>query len=418
VVSRPENTREGRAEIEALGARVGRLFVTPRRRYAAVAFGGQVSYAIVAFAGSVLAARLLGVEGKGEYTAWTLMSATGALLLAGSAPTGFGRAYLLGETGGFRRAAALHAAVVALGAVVGGVVCVLVGLDPVATIACIVIGVPASLLAFDLVLAMQAAKQAWRYHAPRVTQGIVVTGGFVVLTIFQPSDPLELAFVVWAGALLISAAVALRLAPSGGGASVTLARSRELGRGSYFARLIDWLFLRLDQLIVLVFTGPAGLGIYSVAVNWSEIGQYLGHSLGEAMFEDERTLEARASRRVLGQVLRAMLLAAAFTGLSGLLLISPVFGADFAEARWLLLLLVPGVVARGLGYSASQMLFASGRGASLSRAMIWTLVIGGGAIAAGTAVLGVYGAAIGSSVLYGLQALLATRLQLGFGDRR
>src|SRR5215211_4478884 len=69
----------------------------PRSRYAVASFAGQLGFALLFFAASVLAARLLGPAGKGEYTAWTLASVVVALALAGSIPVGLGRAYLGSE---------------------------------------------------------------------------------------------------------------------------------------------------------------------------------------------------------------------------------------------------------------------------------------------------------------------------------
>ena len=92
----PAQRHSGRRWTHSTVSRLG-----PRSRYALAATAGQFAFAAVAFIGSVLAARLLGPEGKGEYTAWTLGTVTAALALGGSVAVGLGRAYLHGALSAF-----------------------------------------------------------------------------------------------------------------------------------------------------------------------------------------------------------------------------------------------------------------------------------------------------------------------------
>src|SRR5215211_7931685 len=131
-----------------------------RSRYALALFAGQLVFALLLFAASVLAARLLGPAGKGEYTAWTLATMVVALALAGSIPVGLGRAYLGSERVALVRTALRHGAV-ALGVMVVAVTpAILLGVNEVALVACILVAVPATVASNDLLVVMQAAKRA------------------------------------------------------------------------------------------------------------------------------------------------------------------------------------------------------------------------------------------------------------------
>lgn len=386
-----------------------------RRRYAVVATLGNFATAAVAFGGAILAARLLGAEGKGEYTAWTLASTTGALLVAGSAPTGFGRAYLAGYRSGLTKLALRQAALTAPFLVLALPMALLLGLDWLRVVCCVVVGVPAALFTLDLLIVLQAAKRARDFQSVRLAQATVVTLGFVLIVAFGPSDSLSWAFAVWAAALVGSALVAAHLARRSESATpagrlpLTPGRVREMGVGSYGARLIDWLGLRADQFILVALAGPTSLGIYSVAVNFSEIGMYFGQALGDSVFEDERTLNRPSVRRIFRRTaILLTLVAVALAGL-GVVLIGPIFGAAFLDSRLLLLLLLPGIVARGVGYAATQILLARGDGAAVTRILLRTSAVGLSVASIATLLFGAEGTAGASSVLYVLQMVLTTR---------
>jgi O-antigen/teichoic acid export membrane protein len=164
---------------------------------------------------------------------------------------------------------------------------------------------------------------------------------------------------------------------------------------------------RLDQLIVVAVIGTAGLGIYGVAVNWSEIGQYLGMAIGHSVYEDEGTLDRKAALRIFGRAARWVGAFSIGIGVIGFVLIPFVFGERFAEARWALLLLTPGVAARAVYGAAQQMLLAQGRAFLVSRLNLATTAVAVPVWFAGSAVFGVEGAAAGSSLVYIVQMALS-----------
>jgi O-antigen/teichoic acid export membrane protein len=383
----------------------------PRRRFALVSFLGYVAFALVAFAGSVVAARLLGPSGKGEYTAWSTATTIGALVLGGSVPIGMARAYLDGERAVLLPAMVRHG-VVALGIVVAGVVpALLLGLDAVPLVACILVAVPAGVLMNDALRVVQAAKRSGAFNTIRLVNAGIFTGGIALVAYAGAGNPLDLAYVFWAAGSVGAAIVSLRVMRRdrgrlGDGALRPLAR---LGRNAYAALVIDKLLLRLDQFVVIAVAGPASLGLYSVAVNWSEISQYVGHSMGHAVFEDERTLSDAAIRRIRRLFVVTLCLISAVIGAAGFVLIGPIFGEAFAEAKWALLLLVPGVIARGLGYTWGQILLARGQGHAVSVILGITLAAGLVAWPLGTYLFGIEGTAAASSVIYLLQMQLTHR---------
>lgn len=387
----------------------------PRTRYALKATTGQIAFASTAFLGSVVAARLLGAAGKGEYTAWTLGTLTAAILLGGSISVGLGRAYLDGARERLLGVTVAHGfAAAALVAVLLSPLLIL-GVEPLAILACGIVAVPAWVMSLDVQSIMQAAKRPWAFQGIRLAGAAVYVGGLLVVAVIGVADPLALALLLWGLGSVASACFALRLLTPGTGGirAGELVTHLRHGRGGATTRLIDWLLFRVDQFLVLLILGPAALGVYSVAVNWSELAAYVGHSVGGAVFENERTLSARDSRRVLLRVLPVMLAVSAVVILAGALLISPIFGGSFGSAVVPLLLLGPGMVSRGLGYTGSQVLLARGAGSLTGRIMAVALAAGLLVWVPAVPALGIEGAAAGASFAYCVQALLMYRAVVG-----
>jgi O-antigen/teichoic acid export membrane protein len=383
----------------------------PRSRYAAAALAGQLVFAIIAFGGAVLVARLLGAAGKGEYTAWTLGTSIGTFVLAASLPVGLGRAYLDQQGSAVLTVALRHAMIVATVMAIGVGFAVLAGVDPVPLVWCLLIAVPAGTIGNDILVVMQAAKRPWSFQAIRIVHLTVFTAGMALVALLEASDPLNLAFVLWGLGALASAATACGIALRMFGSSrrSSLREYARLGRGSYLAGLIGWFLFRLDQLILVAVAGPYALGLYSVAVNCAEAVQYLGAATAQSVFEDQRTLDQQAAGRILRRAARILTVALLLTVAAGFFLIGPIFGEPFEDARWALLLLGPGVVAHGLAYTTEQILFARGEGWRVSRIALITLAAALFAWTSGAYVFGVEGIAAAASAVYLLQFVLVRR---------
>jgi O-antigen/teichoic acid export membrane protein len=389
----------------------------PRRGYAARALAGQIVFAVATFAAAVLVARLFGPEGKGTLTTWTLVSGLGGLLLAGSVPTGFARALLDGRPGRLVRSALRHAGLALAALAVPGAAGIALGLDPLAVLCFLAVGVPAAVVVEDVAAVMVAAKRPWAYAAPRILRSLVLAAGLGVAAIVGGS--LDVAFLLWAGGSLAAMLLALRFAASlPRGSVVPLRRALDEGRGSAVTRISTWSIRRLDQFIVAALLGLPALGLYNAAVNISEVTEYTASAIGQASFETERTLDDTAARRIVRFSVVLLALIALAVTVAGFLLIAPVFGEEFAEARWVLLLLAPGLVSRGPAIAGGQMMLARGEGAELSRIMLFAVALGSILWTVGALAWGINGVALASSAVYLVQALLIHRGLLHRGRGR
>jgi O-antigen/teichoic acid export membrane protein len=389
----------------------------PRRGYATRALAGQIVFAVATFAAAVLVARLFGPEGKGTLTTWTLVSGLGGLLLAGSVPTGFARGFLEGRPGRLGRSALRHGGLSFVALLAVGAAGIAIGLDPLAVACFLGVGVPAAVVVEDVAAVMVAAKRPWAFAAPRTLRSLILAAGLGVAAIVGGS--LDVAFLLWAGGSLAAMLLALRFSRSlPTGPPMPLRRALSEGRGSATTRISTWSIRRLDQFIVAALLGLPALGIYNAAVNISEVTEYAASAIGQASFETERTLDDAAARRII-RVSAALLAVIAFVvTVAGFFLIAPVFGEEFAEARWVLVLLAPGLIFRGPAIAGGQMMLARGQGPALSRIMLGAVATGSILWTAGALAWGIEGAALASSGVYVLQALLIHRGLLRGGDDR
>ena len=380
----------------------------PRSRYALLSLIGQGVVYLALFLTSLIIARKLGPDGKGEYTAWTLATLFASLALAGTVSTGLGRAYLAGERATLGPAAIRHGVLALAGSALLAAPAVLAGLDPFAAVCFIVIAAPANVIVLDLLVVFQASKRPLGYQAVRVARTGTLLVGLCVLLLVGVEDIQTGAYVLWGASMLTAAVLALwlitrSLGRRSGGSLRDFAR---LGRGGLATNMSDWALLRLDVFIVLPIAGVYQLGLYSVAVNFAEVAMMAGQSVGLGVFEDQRTLRGAALRRLIvrtawfGAIVTAAVVAA------GLVLIEPLFGSEFADSRLPLLLLGPGIAARAVSFAGQQILLARGEGRVLGRLMVLVLTFAAIAATVGTLLAGIEGAAAGASLSYLLHAAI------------
>lgn len=385
-----------RSNLTNLSGRLG-----PRGHYALRSALGYAAFAVVAFSGAIIGARLLGAEGKGAYTAWTLGAWLVAIILAGPIPVGLGRAYLGRDRSSARRVLVVHAGLAFAVGMAVVVISALVGLISVALAVTMTVALPAGVVVQDALVVMQAAKRPWAYQMIRTATPLIVGVGLAFLLVVGTAGPeaVDLAVAVFAGGTLVSAGCALLFAPGGAEPSQLLAVAKR-GRGSTFANIADVLLLRIDQVFVLLLAGTGGLGVYSVAVNWSETGLYLGHAIGQSAFEDSSTLDTTMLRRLLVRAATLITIATVAILLLGWLLIPKVFGTEFAPARTVLLFLAPGIVLRSAGYTVCQVLLARGMGRQVSLVLAVCLLVGAVGWCVAIPIVGIEGAAAVSSLTY------------------
>jgi O-antigen/teichoic acid export membrane protein len=372
------------------------------------AAAGQITFALLAFGGAVLSARLLGPSGKGALAAWMLLATLAPVLLAGSVPVGLGRAYLSGRRDQVVRSMVRHGLVTAAGCSAASVIAGVAGVDPLGLVIFVVVCIPFGVIYLDFYMVAQAAKLPWLYHAGRIAGGAVYTLGLTVIAVLHVSRPQHLIWMIYAAGIAGSTVAVLIVCGRRFGAApgLGLREASDKGRRSLWLLALDLIVLRLDQYVVLSIVGTGGLGVYGVAVNWSEITKYFGDAFGQAVFEDEATLDNASARRILRRVTTSLTGISVLVALSGFLLIPYVFGQGFAGARWAVLLLAPGLVARGAFHVASSILLGRGRAADAARI---TGIVAVGAVVVWiitTALFGINGTAFASSAVYFAQAVM------------
>lgn len=391
-----------------------RFKVGPRRRFAIVSFAAQGVNVILLFGISVLTARLLGADGKGIYSAWTMAALGGAALLGGSVPVGLGRGWLQGDRPELVSTSIKHMLVAATPMLVLAPIGLVVGLPPVPLIATIVIGVPLTIAINDLLYVLLAAKRPFALHSVRLagTLPLAIGLGFIAWQdSLDPADALDAAFILYAAGAGISVLIALAVTVRSLGLSreASVREYGRLGEGAYLGIVSDWAVARADRFVVVGFAGTAALGIYSVAVNFAEMSILAGVAIAQSLFEDENTLNRSESIRVLKLNARIVTVASTIVIGAAFFLIGPIFGDEFESARWVSVLLLPGVIARAISMTGGSMLLAQGRGHANSRI---TVVAAGVALplwVALTIPLGVEGAALAVTLSYFVQLVLVLR---------
>lgn len=186
--------------------------------------------------------------------------------------------------------------------------------------------------------------------------------------------------------------------------------------------LVQLLNYRLDQYLVLLFVSTAGVGIYAVSVTVSQSVWFIANAVATVLLPRLASTDAADAARTTPLICRSTLLVSALAA-GGLAAASPwlieaLFGGAFKEAVTPLLWLLPGTVALAGSKVLTSYIFSQGRPLTNSlitgAALVVTLVADFALIPP----LGVAGAAIASSLAYGVHfalSLLAYR-QLSGGS--
>lgn len=398
-----------------------RRFQGGRVRFAASWAVGHGFATLAQFAVAVATARLLGASGRGELTAWTLVAVFGGPLLSFGVPEGLGLSALRGERGQVGTALR-HAAWVLALAAVAGAVAIGLGASPAGVLLFLILGVPAAVLLGDGLTLLQAVDRPWLFHVARAGGSVVALAGIGIVVSAGLDDrdawvwlPVGLGFVL--GPLFIIAALrrdfGLRRGPP-------LARAGREGLPSWPRRMSDQLLLRADQYVVAFVTGTAGLGVYGLAVNLSEVVQGAGYGIGQTVFGSQASLTPAHAWRILRTTFVAVLALALVAAVAAIALVPLVFGDEFKEMRLLLLLLAPGAAARAVVYAADTMLVARGAGGLASIASAVALALALVLWTAGALLGDIQGAALANTVVYLLHAGFVTwllaRVFRGEGD--
>lgn len=401
-------------------------------REVATTFTGRILLVGLGVASSVLTARFLGPGGRGILATVTAMAGIGLQLgnLGLHASNTFQvsrRPDLLAPiwANSLRTASALGLAL-AIGALAAGSVFPeMLGTIPLPLLLPAALSIPFQLLVlFGLNLLVGMGRTAL-FNVLELTFRAVSVAGLAVMLILFGKDVrwvLGLNLVLAIGAAAVLAAVLGRMvrhsgAPESHG-NMTLFRSGvAYGAKAYVAALLAYLIVRSDMLLVNALRGTAEAGVYSIAVQISDLLYLLPMSIGLVLFP-------RLTRQGDGDPIFALKIARHNAFLMLLLcgaaaVLAPwairfLYGGEFLPAVRALWWLLPGIWAYGACNPIATQLASSGM--PLSAVVVWIppLVLNVALNLVWIPRWGIEGAAAASSLCY----LMVLLLHLGLWKRR
>ncbi len=395
-----------------------------------------VANAALAFVVAVLVSRALGPEGRGVYALFLLSaSLTQALLSLG---LGVSAVYHLGKRSfPVARVVANAQQVTLASAVVSGLLVLLawpvvgerLAGDDVPYWA-FAFAVPLFLDYSVLTMVLQGMSRFLAMNAVIVAQPLVL---LALLAAGMASGEVDTtaAVLFWCGATL--AATLLALALLGRDALspelvrvdwASLGAQVRFGMQGQVGNLIQLLNYRLDQYIVLLFVSTAGVGIYAVSATVSQSVWFAANAVAAVLMPRLTATDEADAARTTPLVCRNTLLVSAL-GAVALGVVSPwlvpaLFGTEFDKAVRPLLWLLPGTVALAGSKVLASYVFSQGRPLTNSLITAGALAVTLVADFALIPPFGVTGAAVASSLAYGVHFALslAAYRQLSGGSIR
>jgi O-antigen/teichoic acid export membrane protein len=200
-----------------------------------------------------------------------------------------------------------------------------------------------------------------------------------------------------------------------------LARTVHFGVQGQLSNLIQLLNYRLDTYLILIFVNASGVGLYAVGVSLSEGLWFIANSVTTVLQTNLTANDEAYAQRMTPIVCRNTLLvtAAASVGaaVTAPFIIPAVFGTAFDDAVEPFLWLLPGTVALAGTKVLAAYVFSRGRPMINAWIAFATLLVTVIAAVALIPPFGVPGAAVASSLAYGvslsLTALAYARLSRG-----
>lgn len=384
-------------------------------------FAGQIGFAAVAFVGSLLTARLLGPSGRGELAILILVPSlfVTALELGQEFTTSHLAARSMKTRGAVHANAALYCLLLA------PLACVLVGgvlwpLD-VTSGSILLAGIGGGLAVGAGIyirvvsgLALGVGRVGL-YNTVRLLLAASLPVGVVLLALSGIQRALPFFYAWCVGNLVVAALLAVIFSRLFSRPRPRLAiEQAKVGLPIHISNLGQFLLLRADQLILIVLATSAAVGSYSVAVNIVEVLWYLPGAAGVVsipFLSGPRTAAEKTAALLHALRLSLWLTAggAIVVALLGPPLVPLVFGDAFRPAIWPLELLLPGVVVAGLVRVCSAALIAKRHTAPLWKIMVAALGVN---LVLNVTLIPPFeaaGAAVASSVAYGVLGVLLLR---------
>lgn len=185
----------------------------------------------------------------------------------------------------------------------------------------------------------------------------------------------------------------------------------QFGMKGQLGNVVQLLNYRLDQYIVLLFVSASGVGIYAVSVTTSQSIWFLANAVAAVLLPRLTAADADEAARTTPLVCRNTLLISAIGALAlGVVtpwLVPGLFGDEFDSAVAPLLWLLPGTVALAGSKVLTSYIFSQGRPFTNSMITAAALVV---TVVADFALIPrfhVTGAAIASSIAYGVHFVLS-----------
>jgi Membrane protein involved in the export of O-antigen and teichoic acid len=184
------------------------------------------------------------------------------------------------------------------------------------------------------------------------------------------------------------------------------------GLRAYLTLMPAYVIVRSDVLLVRGWRGAAETGVYAVAAQVVTLLWMLPQVAGQVLFSDitRSTERAAATARVTGATFWLLLAACVVAAALGYPAITLVFGARFAGAYPLLLLLLPGALALGVEITVVQYFNAHGFPVIIFKYWLWAVGVNLLINVLAIPSMGATAAAVSSSVSYALVAVLVVRL--------
>ena len=370
--------------------------------------------AVIALATGVLAARLLGPDGRGLLAAavavGTLVGAIGALAL------GEALVFFVGRRVRPPMVVLRTASLVATGST-GVLIAVAWIMMPTllagqpgaidAARAYAFIGLPFVLVGFPITL-IRALQRFGLWNVLRLLAPLCWLAALLMFTLASNRAVTQLVVTFVALQMLLVPLVwwlARRYDRARGGVDLALVRPMlRYGAPLFVATLPLALNLRFDQLLIANLEPAEQLGLYAVSVSWAALGLPLMAAIGSVLFPKMAAMEPGDARVTLARSSRAgVVIAAAIAVVSGLsapMLVPWLFGRAFAVPLLLPLVLAAATSVLGLNGIIEEGLRGLGEPRSVLVGELAGLVMTGVLLFALVPIAGIIGAAVASLAGY------------------
>jgi O-antigen/teichoic acid export membrane protein len=391
-------------------------------RNTAQVFGGQVAMMVVGMANGVLTARMLGPHDRGLFQLLVLLPT----MLANFAKLGIPQAsvYFMRRRGASASDVASNAVWFAL-VLGGGLAAVCWGWRdwllarvlkdaPVAVLPVILAIIPGVLLQTYLLGVAQAQERFSEYNIRQIVPNVLAFVGLVLTLVVLR---LGLIGAVLTHVTIVAFMTAWLTARVHREAPLHLAVNAPLARGmlrfggkSYVQTLAATLHLRLDQYLVAYLLDPGQVGLYAVAVNFTNLLARIPDATGTVLFPRLAGTSERGAHTATARVCRHTLF---LTGAGAVVVcalgpfaIPLLYGHRFAGAVVPMLILLPGILMVALYQILTRNFTSRGRQEVNIAAALLALGLNVGLNVALLPRLGLAGAALAHGISYGAAAVV------------